>query len=159
MATAAMPSLSLRRLNFSNSWLLNLRTHSFSTTASAALDSVSFEPLNDTQSSTAAVTSNPRNEEKKTKTTSFYPKRGQTLELECESIAYKGKGVCKVADTGFVLMCDRVLPGERFIGRVTRKRDNYAEVVILSNFGCLVYSIACALFFLALYSSGLFIRA
>ncbi|KAL8098911.1 uncharacterized protein LOC141687248 [Apium graveolens] len=126
MATAAMPSFTLRRLNFSHPWLLNLRTHTFSTTASAALDSVSFE---DSQSTTAAaVTSNPRNEEKKTKTTSFYPKRGQTLELECESIAYKGKGVCKVADTGFVLMCDRVLPGERFIGRVTRKRDNYAEV-------------------------------
>ncbi|KAK1360242.1 putative RNA methyltransferase CT0009 [Heracleum sosnowskyi] len=127
MSTAAMPSLSLRRLSFSHPWLFNLRTHSLSTTASAALDSVSFEPSKDTQLSTTA-TPNPRNEEKKTRTTSFYPKRGQTLELECESIAYKGKGVCKVADTGFVLMCDRVLPGERFIGRVTRKRDNYAEV-------------------------------
>ncbi|KAA8540316.1 hypothetical protein F0562_024121 [Nyssa sinensis] len=25
-------------------------------------------------------------------------------------------------------MCDRALPGERFLGRVTRKKDNYAEV-------------------------------
>lgn len=140
MSTAAMPSLTLRRLNFSHPWLLNLGTHSFSTTASAALDSVSFEPSKDTQSTTT-VTSNPRNQERTTKTTSFYPKRGQTLELECESIAYKGKGVCKVADTGFVLMCDRVLPGERFIGRVTRKRDNYAEVVSLFEFMliCLLY--------------------
>ncbi|KDP40818.1 hypothetical protein JCGZ_24817 [Jatropha curcas] len=59
---------------------------------------------------------------------SFFPKRGQTLELVCESLAFKGKGVCKVPDTGFVLMCDRALPGERFIGRVTRRKGSYAEV-------------------------------
>ncbi|XP_078432034.1 RNA methyltransferase family protein [Wolffia australiana] len=59
---------------------------------------------------------------------SFFPKKGQTLELVCESLAFKGKGLCKVADTGFVVMCDRALPGERFIGRVTRKKGNYAEV-------------------------------
>lgn len=58
----------------------------------------------------------------------FFPKRGQTLELVCDSIAFKGKGVCKVADTGFVVMCDRAFPGERFLGRVTHKKDNYAEV-------------------------------
>ncbi|KDO58677.1 hypothetical protein CISIN_1g0386391mg, partial [Citrus sinensis] len=54
--------------------------------------------------------------------------RGQELELVCESLAYKGKGVCKVADTGFVVLCDRVLPGEKFIGRVTRKKGSYAEM-------------------------------
>ncbi|KAG8643339.1 hypothetical protein MANES_11G029600v8 [Manihot esculenta] len=59
---------------------------------------------------------------------SFFPKRGQTLELVCESLAFKGKGVCKVADTGFVVLCDRALPGERFIGRVTRRKGSYAEV-------------------------------
>ncbi|KAE7999145.1 hypothetical protein FH972_003614 [Carpinus fangiana] len=59
---------------------------------------------------------------------SYFPKRGQSLELVCESLAFKGKGLCKVADTGFVVMCDRALPGERFIGRVTRKKGNYAEV-------------------------------
>ncbi|CAA6666120.1 unnamed protein product [Spirodela intermedia] len=59
---------------------------------------------------------------------SFFPKKGQTLELVCESLAFKGKGVCKVADTGFVLMCDHALPGERFIGRISRKKGNYAEV-------------------------------
>lgn len=58
---------------------------------------------------------------------SYYPKRGQTLELVCESLAFKGKGLCKVTETGFVVMCDRALPGERFIGRVTRKKGNYAE--------------------------------
>ncbi|KAH6788186.1 RNA methyltransferase family protein [Perilla frutescens var. hirtella] len=45
-----------------------------------------------------------------------------------ESLAYKGKGLCKVYGTGFIVMCDRALPGEKFIGRVTRKKDNYAEV-------------------------------
>lgn len=60
---------------------------------------------------------------------SYFPKRGQTLELVCESLAFKGKGLCKVADTGFVVMCDRALPGERFIGRITRKKENYAEVL------------------------------
>lgn len=63
-----------------------------------------------------------------TKSQSYFPKRGQTLELVCESLAFKGKGLCKVADTGFVVMCDRVLPGERFVGRVTRRKGNYAEV-------------------------------
>lgn len=58
---------------------------------------------------------------------SFFPKKNQTLELECESLAFKGKGVCKVSGTGFVVMCDRALPGERFIGRVTRKKGSYAE--------------------------------
>lgn len=58
----------------------------------------------------------------------YFPKRGQKLELVCESLAFKGKGVCKVADTGFVVLCDRALPGERFVGRVTRKKGNYAEV-------------------------------
>ncbi|CAA0814660.1 RNA methyltransferase family protein [Striga hermonthica] len=62
------------------------------------------------------------------KTASYYPKRGQIVELVCESLAFKGKGLCKVADTGYVVMCDRALPGERFVGRVTRKKDNYAEV-------------------------------
>ncbi|CDO97950.1 unnamed protein product [Coffea canephora] len=67
------------------------------------------------------------------KKVSYFPKRGQTLELVCENLAFKGKGVCKVADTGFVVMCDRALPGERFIGRVTRKKDNYAEVTKLKT--------------------------
>ncbi|RDX85318.1 IAA-amino acid hydrolase ILR1-like 4 [Mucuna pruriens] len=59
---------------------------------------------------------------------SYFPKRGQTLELVCESLAFKGKGLCKVTQSGFVVLCDRALPGEHFIGRVTRKKGNYAEV-------------------------------
>lgn len=61
----------------------------------------------------------------------YFPKRGQILELVCESLGFKGKGVCKVEDSGFIVMCDRALPGERFIGRVTRKKGNYAEVLLL----------------------------
>ncbi|KAJ8755977.1 hypothetical protein K2173_024522 [Erythroxylum novogranatense] len=66
-------------------------------------------------------------------TSSFFPKRGQNLELVCESLAFKGKGVCKVEDSGFILMCDRALPGERFIGRVTRRKGSYAEVTKLKT--------------------------
>ncbi|XP_010535203.1 PREDICTED: uncharacterized protein LOC104810556 isoform X2 [Tarenaya hassleriana] len=62
------------------------------------------------------------------RTASYFPKRGQTVELVCESLAFKGKGICKVTGTGFVVMCDRALPGERFLGRVTRRKGNYAEV-------------------------------
>lgn len=39
--------------------------------------------------------------------------------------------MCKAADTGFVLMCDRALPGERFLGRVSKKKGTYAEVTKL----------------------------
>lgn len=63
----------------------------------------------------------------------YFPKRGQTLELVCESLAFKGKGLCKVAETGFVVMCDRALPGERFVGRVTRRKGTYAEVRVLGS--------------------------
>ncbi|KAF8031022.1 hypothetical protein BT93_D0266 [Corymbia citriodora subsp. variegata] len=65
------------------------------------------------------------------RSTSYFPKKNQTLELECEGLAYKGKGICKVSGSGFVLLCDRALPGERFVGRVTRKKGNYAEVTKL----------------------------
>ncbi|KAI4365698.1 hypothetical protein MLD38_021662 [Melastoma candidum] len=62
---------------------------------------------------------------------SYFPKENQVLELVCESLAYKGRGVCKVSDTGFVFFFDRPLPGERFPGRVTRRKGSYAEVTKL----------------------------
>jgi predicted RNA-binding protein with TRAM domain len=74
------------------------------------------------------------------KSSSFFPKKGQTLELVCESLGFKGKGICKVAETGFVLMCDRALPGERFLGRVSRKKSSYAEVFFnASRFSCFLF--------------------
>ena len=51
------------------------------------------------------------------KTTPYYPKRGQTMEHVCESLGFKGKVICKVHGTGFVVMCGCALPGERFLGR------------------------------------------
>lgn len=59
---------------------------------------------------------------------SFFPKKGQDLELECESLAYKGLGVCKVVETGFVVFCERALPGERLVARIVKKRNGFAEV-------------------------------
>ncbi|GLJ04871.1 hypothetical protein SUGI_0005290 [Cryptomeria japonica] len=60
---------------------------------------------------------------------SYFPKKNEVVELVCESLAFKGKGVCKIAESGFVVMCDRALPGERFIGRITRiKKGRFAEV-------------------------------
>ncbi|XP_058068424.1 uncharacterized protein LOC131217482 isoform X4 [Magnolia sinica] len=101
---AAIPGCGFRRLS-SRPWLQKARCCSSSTYPSLSL------PTENTETRP-----------------SFFPKRGQTLELVCESLAFKGKGVCKVSDTGFIVMCDGALPGERFLGRVTRKKGNYAEV-------------------------------
>ncbi|RRT64540.1 hypothetical protein B296_00011011 [Ensete ventricosum] len=123
MAVAAFPSCGARRLN-ARPWLHAVRASASSPSPSASplpppseIDALAAPLRSD---SAAAVAPTPR---------SFFPKRGQTLELVCESLAFKGKGVCKVADTAFVVMCDRALPGERFLGRVSRKKGSYAEVV------------------------------
>ncbi|WOK93866.1 hypothetical protein Cni_G02567 [Canna indica] len=126
MAAAGFPSCGARRLN-ARPWLHAVRASSSVPEPSPSLPSPpETGALVDTPSSGAAATpaSPPR---------SFFPKRGQTLELVCESLAFKAKGVCKVADTGFVVMCDRALPGERFLGRVSRKKDSYAEVTKLKT--------------------------
>ncbi|PON47831.1 23S rRNA (uracil(1939)-C(5))-methyltransferase RlmD [Parasponia andersonii] len=106
---ATMPSHGLRHLSTTRPWLKTFRF----TTSFASLASSFTEDSEQDESSSAS---------------SYFPKRGQTLELVCESLAFKGKGLCKVADTGFIVLCDRALPGERFIGRVTRKKGNYAVV-------------------------------
>ncbi|XP_024027797.1 uncharacterized protein LOC21386658 [Morus notabilis] len=114
MSIATVPSYGLRHVSTTRPWLI--KTLRFSSTPFASLASEQAEP-NTMQSSNNV-----------NKPTSNFPKRGQTVELVCESLAFKGKGLCKVADTGFVVMCDRALPGERFIGRVTRRKGSYAEV-------------------------------
>ncbi|XP_021749767.1 uncharacterized protein LOC110715494 [Chenopodium quinoa] len=111
-------------------WLLTLRhfsptPFSLSSAISAASLSTAEEEENSEQHPSTPSNSPPK---PSNKNASFYPKRGQTLELVCETLAFKAKGVCKVPETGFVLMCDRALPGERFLGRVTRKKGSYAEV-------------------------------
>ncbi|XP_077216579.1 RNA methyltransferase family protein [Tasmannia lanceolata] len=102
---AAVPGSGFRRLN-ACPWFQKLRCSSSSSSSPSSIENLETRP------------SSP----------SFFPKKGETLELVCETLAFKAKGVCKVADTGFVVMCDRALPGERFLGRVTRKKGNYAEV-------------------------------
>ncbi|KAK3028918.1 hypothetical protein RJ639_039927 [Escallonia herrerae] len=132
---ATVPAFGLRRLN-SRQWLHTFRpppspslSHSLSCLASpSSLEESEEDTLSNT--TTTTVTTNPNSHNK---TKSFFPKRGQTLELVCETLAFKGKGVCKAADSGFVLMCDRALPGERFLGRVTRKKGSYAEVTKLKT--------------------------
>ncbi|CAL4958741.1 unnamed protein product [Urochloa decumbens] len=64
----------------------------------------------------------------------YFPKRGETVELTCESLAFKGKGVCKVAGSTFVLLCDGALPGERLVARVRRlRRGSFAEAAKLKT--------------------------
>ena len=37
-------------------------------------------------------------------------------------------GVCKVPETGYVILCERALPGERLIGRIFKNHRAYSEV-------------------------------
>lgn len=116
-----MPSHAFRHLNITRPWLRKIR-------CTASLASSCQDPLqshNENFNNDNADTK----KDKKSSSQTFFPKKNQVLELECESLAFKGKGVCKVADSGFVLLCDNALPGERFIGRVSRtKKGSYAEV-------------------------------
>ncbi|KAJ7963132.1 RNA methyltransferase family protein [Quillaja saponaria] len=117
MVTMPRPSQGFRYLSSTVPYFLKLRT-------SSSLSVISSCQAEDSEQAPPSST-------KSIKPNSYFPKRGQTLELVCHSLAFKGKGLCKVDDTGFVVMCDRALPGERFIGRVTRKKGNYAEVTKL----------------------------
>ncbi|KAI3802723.1 hypothetical protein L1987_30864 [Smallanthus sonchifolius] len=136
-----MPTFGLRRLPLLNKFRSTLpppplRLHRSSSSialpvaiSSAASSSSTYEGSEEPESNTNTLSiaiEEPRNKNKKAKP--FFPKRGETLELVCETLAFKGKGLCKVEDTGYVVMCDRALPGERFVGRVTRKKNNYSEV-------------------------------
>ncbi|XWS12033.1 hypothetical protein CRYUN_Cryun37aG0055700 [Craigia yunnanensis] len=122
---ATIPTHAFRHLTITRPWLRKIRC-----TASLAFSSQvppQSHPDND---------NNDNADTKKTKNSNsqaFFPKKNQVLELECESLAFKGKGVCKAAESGFVLLCDNALPGERFIGRVSRKKGSYAEVTKLKT--------------------------
>ncbi|KAK4427291.1 putative RNA methyltransferase CT0009 [Sesamum alatum] len=121
---AAAPAGGVRLLH-PRPWLRNLGRRARPLSILAASSPIEHS---EELTTTAAPPEPPARTSKDKNSPSYYPKRGQTLELVCESLAFKGKGLCKVADTGFIVMCDRALPGEKFIGRVTRKKDNYAEV-------------------------------
>ncbi|KAI3962515.1 hypothetical protein MKW92_030700 [Papaver armeniacum] len=122
---AVLPNYGFRRLNSLLGFHKNRTTSSsFYCCASLSIEKKIKEEDEELQPSISTNSSSTP----KTKPSSFFPKKNQTLELVCESLGFKGKGVCKVEETGFVVMCDRALPGERFIGRVTRKKGSYAEV-------------------------------
>ncbi|KAH0449569.1 hypothetical protein IEQ34_020261 [Dendrobium chrysotoxum] len=123
MAVVAFPGCAAASRLTAHPWMRAIRCSSFSSPSPC--------PPLPPHSSVEPSTSLPSPES--SSTSSFFPKRGKTLELVCESLAFKGTGVCKVADTGFVVLCDRALPGERFIGRVSRKKGNYAEVTKLKT--------------------------
>ncbi|CAI5985652.1 unnamed protein product [Closterium sp. NIES-64] len=55
------------------------------------------------------------------------PRKGEELELVCDSLAFKGLGVCRVPESGFVVLCERALPGERLVARIVKAKRQYAE--------------------------------
>lgn len=67
------------------------------------------------------------------KTKPPFPKQNQELELVCESLAYGGSAVCRVLDTGFVMMCNGALPGEKLLARVMRKKRSMAQALKLKT--------------------------
>ena len=54
------------------------------------------------------------------------PKSGDVLTLECTSLAFGGRGVCKLPG-GFVVFCDRAVPGETLEARVTSLKGGGAS--------------------------------
>ena len=62
------------------------------------------------------------------------PKVGDVLTLECTSLAFGGRGVCKLPG-GFVIFCDRALPGETLEARVTslKRGGRFAEASKVSS--------------------------
>ncbi|XP_006297327.2 uncharacterized protein LOC17892270 [Capsella rubella] len=122
---ATAPVHGFRYVVPTRSWIQRLRCCSSSSSSLAPVSTSEFSGGNSIQKKVnEEKNSNGSNE----RTAPYYPKRGQTVELVCESLGFKGKGICKVDGTGFVVMCDRALPGERFLGRVTRRKGSYAEV-------------------------------
>ncbi len=57
--------------------------------------------------------------------TSRLPKKGDTLELTVDSLAYGGKGVAR--HEGFVVFVQRALPGQQVRARIIKRRRGFAE--------------------------------
>ncbi|MBW2029720.1 MAG: 23S rRNA (uracil(1939)-C(5))-methyltransferase RlmD [Deltaproteobacteria bacterium] len=57
------------------------------------------------------------------------PKRGDLVELCVERLAYGGQGVSRL--DGYVLFVKGGLPGDRVLGRIVKKKRDYAEARIL----------------------------
>ncbi len=52
-------------------------------------------------------------------------KKGENIELEIESLAFGGKGVAKV--DGLAIFVERVVPGQRVLARIFKKKKSFAE--------------------------------
>lgn len=57
-------------------------------------------------------------------------KRGQTLDMEIESVAFGGRGLTRI--DGMAVFVDGAVPGDRVQARITRKKKQYAEARTLS---------------------------
>jgi len=57
------------------------------------------------------------------------PKKGQTIELDIEKMAYGGRGIGKV--DGFVVFLRGVAPGDRVQARVYKKKKAYGEASLV----------------------------
>ncbi|MBF0303652.1 MAG: 23S rRNA (uracil(1939)-C(5))-methyltransferase RlmD, partial [Desulfamplus sp.] len=55
--------------------------------------------------------------------------KGKTTELEIIDLAFGGMGIAK--PDGFPVFIDRTLPGDRVKARITKKKKNYAEGVVI----------------------------
>ncbi len=53
------------------------------------------------------------------------PRRGETLELEVEDLAFGGRGVAKIE--GLIVFVEGGLPGDKVLARIFKVRGNYAE--------------------------------
>ena len=56
-------------------------------------------------------------------------KRGQTLKLEIEKLAYGGRGLARVE--GLAVFVERAVPGDQVVARVFRKKKNHAEARVV----------------------------
>ncbi|RFC53821.1 23S rRNA (uracil(1939)-C(5))-methyltransferase RlmD [Brumimicrobium aurantiacum] len=60
-------------------------------------------------------------------------KRGQTIELTIEDLAFGGKGIARIKDENgaFVLFVNNTFPGQKVLARITKKRKKHAECSLL----------------------------
>jgi 23S rRNA (uracil1939-C5)-methyltransferase len=55
----------------------------------------------------------------------MHMEKGSSIEIEVEKLAFGGKGLARV--DGFVVFCDRALPGQRVRAEVTKMHKGFAE--------------------------------
>lgn len=58
-------------------------------------------------------------------------KKGSTIQVEIEGVAYKGKGISRV--DGMVIFVPGTLPGDIVDVRITKKKKNYAEAIVIQR--------------------------